>query len=221
MRKTPRKFNKIMPGDVFVRLTVLARIGDGKVSCICACGTKRIVLISNLNRGLTQSCGCLLNEKRAISRITHGACRVPGYTAEYRAWCHVIDRCCNPDAPRYADYGGRGIRICDEWRHDFPAFLAYVGPRPSPKHSIDRWPNNDGDYTPGNVRWAIPDQQNRNARFNRNLTFNGQTRCMTDWATAVDLKPGTLWWRLVIAEWSIEKALTTPRQDIGRRGKSA
>jgi len=82
--------------------------------------------------------------------IKHGMRKEP----EYRVWVGMKDRCYNPRNPQWMRWGGRGIKVCDEWRDDFMAFFRYVGKRPSAKHSIDRWPNNDGNYEPGNVRWA-------------------------------------------------------------------
>jgi hypothetical protein len=73
-------------------------------------------------------------------------------------------RCTNPRNKRYADYGGRGIQVCDRWRTSFAAFLEDMGRRPSPEHSIDRYPNNDGNYEPGNCRWATAKQQRANRR---------------------------------------------------------
>jgi len=84
-------------------------------------------------------------------------------TEEYIAWKAIIQRCCNQNSPHYKYYMGRGITICDEWRHDFYAFYNHIGPRPTPKHSVDRI-NNDGNYEPGNVRWATASQQALNKR---------------------------------------------------------
>ncbi len=82
---------------------------------------------------------------------------------EYRAWYQMIYRCTNPKFPQWKDYGGRGISVCAEWRNSFTAFFEHVGPRPSPQHSFDRI-DNDGNYEPGNVRWATRSQQNSNQR---------------------------------------------------------
>lgn len=88
-------------------------------------------------------------------------------TAEYRAWIMLRQRCHNPRARKFPDYGGRGIRVCERWM-DFAAFLADMGPKPSPAHSIDRV-NNDGNYEPGNCRWATPKEQSNNRRPRRAL----------------------------------------------------
>src|SRR5678816_2973212 len=82
-------------------------------------------------------------------------------TPEYNSWEHMIGRCTRPSYEFYHRYGGRGITVCERWRR-FENFYADVGPRPSPKHSIDRFPNRNGNYEPGNVRWANPVEQGRN-----------------------------------------------------------
>jgi hypothetical protein len=104
------------------------------------------------------------------------------HTPEYSAWSHIVQRCTNSKCKEWPNYGGRGISICQEWRDSYQAFLDHVGPRPSPRHTIDRYPNNDGDYEPGNVRWATMKEQARNTRRTRLVIFKGQTKCLQDWA---------------------------------------
>lgn len=99
---------------------------------------------------------------------------------EHRAWCAINARCYNPKNKMYFRYGGRGIGIAPEWRHDYPAFLAYVGRRPSPKHSIDRWPDTNGNYEPGNVRWATSKEQNLNRQYNVWIKYNGERRKLAE-----------------------------------------
>lgn len=100
---------------------------------------------------------------------------------EYWAWVRMKRRCYQPRYKGYKNYGGRGIRVCDEWREDYFAFLSHVGRKPSPKHSLDRI-NNDGHYEPGNVRWATWDVQSNNRRNVRRITHNGRTLNLTQWA---------------------------------------
>ncbi len=95
------------------------------------------------------------------ARLSHGMVRSP----EYSSWCAMKARCLNPNTTRFEQWGGRGIKICPQWVNSFENFYADVGPRPTPKHSIDRI-DNDGNYEPGNVRWATPKEQNNNKRTN-------------------------------------------------------
>ena len=95
-------------------------------------------------------------------RVLHGHAGKP----EYIAWCAMRKRCSNPGHPAYKHYGARGISVCDRWESDFPAFLADMGERTSPKHSLDRI-DNDGNYEPGNCRWATKAEQMANRRNSR------------------------------------------------------
>jgi len=120
-------------------------------------------------------------------------------------WQMMIRRCEEPKRKDFKDYGGRGIRVCDRW-HDFDNFYADMGVRPA-LMQLDRIDNN-GNYEPGNVRWATPAQQTRNKRNNVNLTFTGRTMCMEDWATELGIGSPVILGRLRRG-WSVEKALTT------------
>lgn len=123
--------------------------------CICDCGRVVSVPAASLNGGHTQSCGC--------RNTKHGDAGRKGYVAEYWIWAQMRHRCRNPGYHHWQNYGGRGIRICDAWADSYDAFLSDMGRRPTPKHSIDRV-DNDGDYEPGNCRWATRDEQNQNSR---------------------------------------------------------
>lgn len=113
-------------------------------------------------------------------------------SAEYRAWSHITQRCTNPKCKQWKDYGERGITICEKWRASFKDFLADVGPRPSLKHSIDRYPDNDGNYEPGNVRWATQKEQARNTRRNVWITFRGEAKLQKDWAFIIGVRFQTI-----------------------------
>lgn len=114
---------------------------------------------------------------------------------EYRTWQEIKRRCAGRSDSRFKYYGGRGIRVCDEWRADFRAFLAYVGRAPSAAHSIDRI-NNDGHYEPGNVRWATRVEQSNNRRGRLHITIGGITKTLAEWSHTSGVKSGTIRKRL-------------------------
>lgn len=105
---------------------------------------------------------------------SHGHCVDGKITPEYRAWYNMIERCYSEGYKKYHRYGGRGITVCAQWQTDFQAFMDHVGLRPSAKHSLDRHPDNEGNYEPGNVRWATPKEQQRNRSDNRIVAYLGR-----------------------------------------------
>lgn len=140
--------------------------------CLCDCGNEKVISIAKLSTGNTRSCSCLQRETQAASGgiSTHGMHRAP----EYEVWHSMHQRCRNPNAKNYKSYGGRGIVVCERWS-TFEAFFADMGTRPSSDHSIDRYPDNDGNYEPSNCRWATPSEQQRNMRTNRIVSAFGRT----------------------------------------------
>lgn len=130
--------------------------------CKCSCGRTTVVSTAKLNYGWTTSCGCWQREARERSKknLKHGRHNTP----EYYAWTGMKQRCLNPNYHHYENWGGRGITICQRWIDSFEAFYADMGPKPSPQHSLDRFPNGDGNYEPGNCRWATAKQQANNRR---------------------------------------------------------
>lgn len=135
-------------------------------------------------------------------------------TSEYRAWRDMRARCCNPNHGDYADYGGRGITVCERWRSSYVAFLEDMGRRPSQLHSLDR-ENNDASYSPDNCRWATPMEQAANRRTTQRLTFQGQTVTTRELADLVGVHVLRLRWRLSQG-WPIEKAVL-PVKERARR----
>lgn len=116
-------------------------------------------------------------------------------TPEYGIWCGMINRCHCPTRSAYAKYGARGIYVCDRWRNSFEAFLADMGPRPSPSHSIER-KDNDGPYAPGNCVWGTRRQQSRNTRSNIWLTHGGKTMLAVDWAKEIGITHQAIYQRI-------------------------
>lgn len=130
-------------------------------------------------------------------------------TRTYAIWQAMLNRCRNPNVVEYKHYGGRGIKVCERWLA-FENFLADMGDVSGRivGRTIERI-NNDGDYEPGNVRWATYRDQSRNKSNNRLLSFKGQTKILADWANDLGITPGALIYRLDYKGWSIERALMT------------
>ena len=152
-----------MLSQQFGRLTVVARVKGQLWQCLCSCGNTVTAYGSSL-RSRT-SCGCAKKEHQLSgnARRRHGHYINRRPTPERRAYSHMLPRCYNNNFPRYRDWGGRGIVVCDRWRESFDNFIADMGFKPSPKHSLDRIDNN-GNYEPSNCRWATPSEQQRNKR---------------------------------------------------------
>lgn len=152
----------------FGRLTVYRRelnshCGHVMLACKCACGTEKIINKQSIVEGRTRSCGCLSIEISTKRLTTHGASSGGQTTPEFDAWRGMKARCLNLETPDYHNYGGRGIRVCDEWLHSFETFYRDMGDKPSSTHSLDRI-DSDKDYCRTNCRWATKHTQGRNRR---------------------------------------------------------
>jgi hypothetical protein len=142
-----------------------------RVRCRCTCGVICTVALTELRRGDTKSCGCLKRELTRSRNFRHGEGPrdTRRRTVEYRAWQEMKRRCLSVHRRGFHCWGGRGISVSPLWINDFPRFLQDVGRRPTRKHSLDRFPDNNGHYEPGNVRWATMAEQARNRRSRSEL----------------------------------------------------
>ena len=161
--------NDLAPGMVFGEIILIDKIRiEGRRGtfwiCRCSCGSLPIRYAGHIRAGQAKSCGCVKGANR-----TH----MMSHSPEYKAWDNARSRCYREKDIKYPLYGGRGIKMCDTWRSSFEAFFSDMGQRPSPKHSLDRV-NSNGDYEPGNCRWATIGQQNNNRSSNRHVLVNGK-----------------------------------------------
>lgn len=196
-------------GEKFGLLKVVRYLGvryGGKHNaweCRCKCGAVVEVLGQNLRRGRHSSCGHCLHK-------THGATMRgsdQNLRRTYRIWSNMRTRCSNPNADRYGCYGGRGIRVCDQWDSSFEDFLADMGICP-PGMTIER-DNVNGNYEPGNCRWATRHEQYQNKQDSVKITFSGETLTISEWSRRLGGRKGMVQKRLDLG-WSIDKALTVP-----------
>lgn len=196
-------------GRLFVREFAGKRINiNGATYCVwncsCDCGGQSYVPASALTNGNTRSCGCLKVELDFKRSITHGLCRSP----EYGVWMNMNQRCKNQLNVAWKNYGGRGITVCERW-NNFALFYADMGPRPTPKHTLERL-DNDAGYGPENCSWETRTVQNNNSRNNRLLTIDGKTMNVSEWARHAGLRVGLIRARLNYG-WSDERAVKEPK----------
>lgn len=179
-------------------------------NCVCECGGSKLVNTGDLNSGDSTSCGCFKIENAKVLYTKHGRRDTP----EFDAWVHLRQRCYNKNDSAYKNYGKKGIIVCDEWLDEergFINFYNHIGDRPSPIHSVDRYPNKYGNYEPGNVRWATPKQQANNKTNNVIFEFNGVKGTISQICDLVELDQSYVRLRLRRG-WALEKALTIPKR---------
>jgi len=180
---------KNLTDKVFGRLTVIMEKTSRMWECKCECGNKVIVFSEYLQSGRKKSCGCL---KKEGNNYKHGQ-NIKGHTTpEYRAWAEMIKRCRGKNIRAIKDYYSRGITVCDRWLNSFENFFEDMGERPSFEYSLDRYPNNDGNYEPTNCRWATIEQQSRNKRNNIWITYNDETLVLNDWSKKLGIHHSTI-----------------------------
>lgn len=193
-------------GQKFGRLTVISKSSEKtsnkiKWCCLCDCGNTVVVTGQDLKSGNTKSCGCLRKEVTSKRAKKHGMKR----TKLYYVWTSMKNRCTNPKVYAYSRYGGRGIRVCDEWQ-TFPPFLDWAMKSGYKEGlSLDRI-DNDGDYKPSNCRWATKEEQSENTSQNVFLTYNGETHTIAQWCKIVGSYEARLSWRYKQG-WPVEEIL--------------
>lgn len=203
-----------LTGQKFGKLTVVEYAGahltpSGQKKrlwkCSCDCGGSITVHGSSLKNGNTVSCWCVRRAAAAkISKAKHGHCGNGRSSVEYRAWSAMLGRTNNPDHKQFAEYGGRGIMVCDRWQK-FENFMEDMGHRP-PGMSLDRI-ENEGNYEPGNCRWTNSLGQNNNKRDNRRIEAMGESRTIAEWSRISGISHGTISQRLR-AGWPNGEAVT-------------
>lgn len=194
-----------LTGDKFGRWTVLektqTKYREHFWMCICECGTKKEVIGGSLKTGRSRSCGCYSSELST----KHGMDGTP----TYNTWCHMLSRCNNTKHKQYADYGGRGIYVCDRWK-EFVSFYADMGEKPDGM-SLDRI-DNDGPYEPVNCRWVTQKTQVRNRRISPRYEYEGETLSLAEFCERKNIP-----WRRVYermrAGWDVAKAVDTPTRE--------
>lgn len=170
------------------------------ILCRCVCGKEKPVPIEALKYRRSKSCGC-----QRKNTLTHGL----SGTAEYLTWLRMKQRCYDKNCTRYEYWGGRGIKVCDQWKHSFTQFLEDMGPKPASHYSLGRI-DNAKNYSPDNCSWVTPKEQSRNTRRNRRFTHNGLTLTLVEWSELTGISRTTITQRIDACGWSVEKALTTP-----------
>lgn len=214
-----KKTGSELIGKRFGRLVV---VGEGEIyvspsgkrertwCCKCDCGNEVCLRISNL-RNNTRSCGCLRKEVTSERYKTHGE----RFSRLWQVWSHMKARCYNPKNSSYKNYGGRGVKVCKEWKDNFQAFYKWSyanGYDENAKRgecTLDRIDVN-GNYCPENCRWVSQDIQSRNKRQNIKIEYNGETKVLKDWALELGINYGTLYSRVHNPNWDIERCFTEP-----------
>lgn len=207
-------------GMKFNRLTVLRRSDTNKDGhpawvCRCDCGNETVVLGKYLKNGKIKSCGCYKKEQnksrfseynKSLGKECHGQ----STSRLYAIWCSMKSRCSEERGKAYKDYGGRGIKVCEEWKNSFECFRNWAMTNGYMEFlTIDRIDVNKG-YFPENCRWVDVTAQNRNKRNNVKVCLNGETKCLAEWCEIFGISQSLVWHRVSRFNWSYEKAIKTP-----------
>lgn len=174
--------------------------------CKCDCGNEIIVPYQRLKLGQTRSCGCLAHESLVKRNIRHGDSVRGKRERLYGIYSSIKTRCYAKDDPHYERWGGRGIKMCDEWFNSYESFKEWAMNNGYADNLTIERIDNDGDYCPDNCRWATVKEQARNKRNNRYLTYNGEKKCLGEWCEIYNIPRSTLRNR-VVRGWTPEECL--------------
>lgn len=181
--------------------------------CECDCGKRFVASGKNLRKGKTLSCGCFRKEASSNRNSTHHISK----DRLYHIWLSTKARCYNPKLRSYKDYGGRGIIVCNEWKYNFENFEKWANENGYRDDlSIDRIDVN-GNYEPSNCRWADILTQANNKRNNVYISYEGETLTLNQWSVKTGINRCTLRYRLYDLKWNVERALTEPIHNTGRK----
>lgn len=210
------KILKDLTGKRFGKLTVVSFDHMLRTrsywKCVCDCGGTRIVSVDHLRNGDTVDCGCIVRKKAPPLHIKHNM----SYSRLYQIWALMKARCNNPNRREYRWYGGRGIKVCEEWLEFTPFMNWAMKFGYNEDLTLDRI-DNDGDYCPSNCRWVSMDVQANNKSTNRYITHNGQTKTITQWATDNNMPYYVLKKRLDKLHWDFEKAISVPPRKMKKK----
>lgn len=202
-----------LTGRRFGRLTVVEFYGNDRNGrtqwlCECDCGNMKIVRSFDLKGGKVVSCGCYWKERLVECNTKHNMCNT--HSKLYYEHYNMIKRCYDKNCNNYSRYGARGIKVCDRWRNDIHNFYEDVSVLPhfeEEGYSLDRI-DNDGDYTPNNVRWATIREQNLNRRNTLSFDYNGETRTLKEWSEILEIPYNILYQRIRRAGGDLERVIT-------------
>lgn len=200
-----------LSGQKFGRWTVISYAGKGKWNCKCLCGTEKVVRGTHMKSGASKSCGCYGHDVLIKRNTIHGQNKTP----IHYLWLDINKRCNNTNYKQFKDYGGRGIRVCDEWRKNFVAFRDWCLSNGYEKGlTIDRIDNDKG-YSPDNCRFVGRIVQNNNKRSNHKITVDGKTKTIMQWSREFCINESVIRGRLRRG-WSEEDAVRIPLRTFSR-----
>lgn len=185
---TKKKFNLL----TVVRLYNRNRHGQIIWECLCECGKYAYVTTQALKASRSKSCGCYKTFISKLNLVTHGHTVDNRCSGEYKSWSGMKSRCYSKNNPDYKDYGQMGVIVCDRWLNSFEHFILDMGLKPSKQHSIDRYPDKNGNYEPSNCRWATKAEQSRNRRCNRLYLYNETQYILEDLALKLGTFPSNI-----------------------------